>query len=76
MDNTVKQWEAHVRQPFDSAGKGSSALESALIRNMLAELAHWNNEYSAAMLHEFEKFFDTIDIVMLILEWQISRLLT
>ena len=40
MDNTVKQWEAHVRQPFDSAGKGSSALESALIRNILAELAH------------------------------------
>ena len=66
IDNTVKEWEAEVRQPYDSAGKGSSALESALIRNMLAELAHWNNEYSAAILHDFEKFFDTIDIPILL----------
>ena len=66
MDNTVKGWEAQVRQPYDSAGKGSSALESALIRNMLAELAHWSNEYSAAILHDFEKIFDTIDIPILL----------
>ena len=66
IDNTVKDWEAQVKQPYDSAGKGSSALEPALIRNMRAEIAHWNNEFSAAILHDFEKFFDTIDIPILI----------
>ena len=48
--------------------KGHSALDAALYRNIVAEIAHWLNQYVACALNDFHKFFDTINISSLIIE--------
>ena len=67
-DLSVKHWEEANRQEYDSACKGSSAITSALIRNLQAEVAHWLGKQSAAVFNDYHKFFDTIDIDRLIYE--------
>jgi hypothetical protein len=44
IDQTIKEWELNNKQDYDSAGKGSSALGSALFRNLYAEVSYWNKE--------------------------------
>ena len=53
INETVKQWEHAIRQPHNY---------SARFRNPYAEIAHWNNGHSAAILHYFGKFFDAVDV--------------
>ena len=61
-DDSVRAWEIHNQQEYDKATIGSSALMAALKRNLAAELAHWLGNVFAAILNDYEKFFDTLDI--------------
>ena len=61
----VKQWESENIEEYDSATKGSSALVAALVRNLRAELAFFNNCQSIAIFNDYMKFFDTIDLKVL-----------
>ena len=61
-DDSVRAWEILNQQEYDKATIGSSALMAALKRNLAAELAHWLGNVFAAILNDYEKFFDTLDI--------------
>ena len=50
-DSEVPDWEDRNKQPYDKATKGSSALQAALWRNLMAELAHWLGEDFACVLN-------------------------
>ena len=67
-NNTVPQWEADNKQPYDTASKGASALTAALVRNVRAEIAAWLGLHSAAVFNDYHKFFDTMDIEVLVHE--------
>ena len=56
------------KQEYDSSGKGSSALFSALLRNARAEIAAWLGQAVAAIYHDYDKFFDSVDIIELLSE--------
>ena len=45
---------------WDKCKPGSSALDAALNRSLLAEVTHRLGEHSVAVLWDLEKFFDTI----------------
>ena len=66
--SAVPEWEACNRQSYDTASKGTSALTAALVRNVRAELAASLNLHSAAVFNDYHKFFDTMDIEILIRE--------
>ena len=65
-DKKIREWEINNMEDYDSARIGGSALHAALKRNLRAEVAFWLGHESAAMFNDFEKFFDTIDIKILI----------
>ena len=67
-DSSISTWEIGNLQSYDSARKGSSSLDSALLRNMQAEIAHFLKHHSAAVFNDYHTFFDSIDIQKLILE--------
>ena len=48
--------------------KGCSALDAALYRNFVAEIAYWINQIVVCALNDYHKFFDTIEISILIIE--------
>ena len=62
----IKQWEEEHRESYDTAGKGSSALTAALIRNLLSEVAVILGMHTGTLFNDFEKFFEQIDIEILI----------
>ena len=64
-DFSVRHWEHHHTQEYDMAKEGCSALTAALKRNLGAEIAFWNKEHFATILNDFEKYFDTLDISVL-----------
>ena len=64
--NNVKQWSIDSKDSFDSSAKGGSALYAALYRNLFAEIAHWLGEAPIAIFNDYYKFFDTIDIKILL----------
>ncbi len=68
MDDEIRQWEISNKSSFDAATIGSSALTAALKRNVWAEVAHLLGEFSASVFNDFEKFFDTLDIPILLAE--------
>ncbi len=67
-DSTVRQWEVHTKQEYDTATIGSSALSAALYRNLEMELAKWLGQHALEVYNDFKKFFDTIDIEVLLEE--------
>ena len=70
VTNRVQQWESHVSPscPFDKAKKRSSALDAAFNRGLEAEVAFWLGQHFCSALNDFHKFFDTIDISVLLHE--------
>jgi len=59
-------WEDNNTGSFDTAGKGKSALLAAAYRSIKAEVYGQTEDQVIAVFHDFEKFFDTIDIPILI----------
>lgn len=47
------EWEIDNCTSFDCAGKGSSALVTALFRSLVARVAHYNNEHSIGVFNDF-----------------------
>ena len=70
VSTAVMSWEAAISDscPHDTAKKGNSALDAALGRNLLAEVAFWIGQVFGAALNDFHKFFDTIDVSVLMQE--------
>ena len=68
VDEEIREWELANKAPYDSASVGSSALLSALVRNIRAEIAHWLGEFSLAVFNDFEKFCDSLDLQYLLQE--------
>ncbi len=67
-NKSVKEWEQNNTQPYDTATIGSSALTAALCRNLQMEVASLLGFHSAAIFDDYEKFFDTMDVPILIQE--------
>ena len=65
---SVQHWEESTDTVHESAGKGKSALAAALIRNITAEVTVGCGGFVGALLNDFEKFYDHIDISTLILQ--------
>ena len=65
-DNEVREWECNNLEPFDSAAIGSSALLSALWRNLQSEIAAWLGIHSGSIYNDYDKFFDRIDVLTLL----------
>jgi hypothetical protein len=61
----VATWEAKLVKPYDTAGKGSSALLAAADRSMFAEIAVRNKKKVCGSFFDLRKFFDTIQPVPL-----------
>ncbi len=55
-------------EEFDTCKPGSSALFAALVRNTEAEIAHWLNLKVGGLFHDFHKFFDTLNVSILLSE--------
>jgi len=68
VSTSVKDWEANVSADckYDTAKKGSNALDAALARNLLSEVAFWLKRAFGAAFNDYHKFFDTIDINILL----------
>jgi len=62
----VAEWEEQMEQPFDTSGKGKSALIAAAYRGLHAEIYNYTEEQVIGVFHDFEKFFDTIDLAILL----------
>jgi len=63
--NTVAEWEDLMTGDFDTSGKGKSALIAAAYRGLQAEIYKYTEEQVIGVFHDFEKFFDTIDLEIL-----------
>ena len=64
----VVSWETESLAPWDMSRKGVSALDVAYHRVVMAEACHATDMAFAAVLWDFEKFFDTLDTGWLIQE--------
>ena len=64
----VPKWERMFTQAYDKAKRGSSCLLTALARGLRAEIAHWCKRVPVAVFNDMEKFFDSIDIELLLHE--------
>ena len=51
---------------YDTSGKGKAALTAAAYRGLEAEVYQYTEEQVIGAFHDFAKFFDTIDIKILI----------
>jgi hypothetical protein len=67
-DDKVQCWEHDNKQGYDTAKAGSSALLAALARNLTAELAHWLGLQFASIYNDYHKFFDTLDLLTVMLQ--------
>ena len=68
VSSSVKTWEENISAncQYDTAKKGSNALDAALARNLLSEVAFWLKRAFGAAFNDYHKFFDTIDINILL----------
>ena len=64
----IQEWEKGVIGQWDTAAPGKSALDAAIRRSLQAEAAGLRGEHSAAILWDFEKYFDSIDLRILVRE--------
>ena len=62
----VEDWEEDYTGEFDTAGKGKSALLAAAYRSIEAEVYNYTEEQVIGVFHDMAKFFDTIDIPVLV----------
>jgi len=62
----VEELEDDYTGPFDTAGKCKSALMAAAYRSIEAEVYNYTEEQVIGVFHDMAKFFDTIDIPILI----------
>lgn len=53
----VSIWKDSNTGPFDTAGKGKSALLAAACRNIKAEVYGQTEDQVIAVFHDFENFF-------------------
>ena len=67
-DEEIRKWEIANKAPYDTAGIGSSALLAALKRNLKAEIAFWLDRVFLGVFNDYEKFFDSISIDLLLEE--------
>ena len=58
----VKMWENHFSGDYDTCRPGSSALMAALGRAARAEICFWLGKYIATILHDYVKFFDSMNM--------------
>ena len=56
----VKKWEAANAEPWDACRSGSSALDAAYMRALIAEIAMRTGRHCAVILWDFAKFFDSV----------------
>ena len=70
---SVRHWENDNLQEYDKASVGSSALLAALKRNVIAEIAYWLGYRFATILNDFEKYFDTLDLKVLMTEGILTK---
>lgn len=61
----VAEWEEQMEQPYDTSGKGKSALIAAAYRGLQAEIYNYTEEQYIGVFHDFGKIFDTIDLSIL-----------
>ena len=59
----VEPWDAQNADEFDQARKGSSALFAATQRCLVTEVAVALGLFAACALHDYEQFFDSIEIL-------------
>jgi len=52
----VAEWEEQMEQPFDTSGKGKSALMAAAYRGLQAEIYNYTEEQVIGVFHDFENF--------------------
>ena len=64
----VKMWENHFSGDYDTCRPGSSALLAALGRAARAEIGFWLGKFVASILHDYVKFFASMNIAILIKE--------
>ena len=64
--DTIRQWEDSICLANDSAKKGSSAKKACLKRSFFSELFCLCGIDTGANLFDFEKFFDTVNLPMLL----------
>ena len=66
VSTNVSVWEQdlfkNVEGAYEIAKKCFSALDAALYRNKVAEIAYWLNQIGATALNDFHKLFDTINV--------------
>ena len=62
----IKHWEKEHVEDFDMARPGSSALNAALVRNVLAGVAMHEGLNTIAVFNDLMHFFDTVDIPHLV----------
>jgi len=63
--NEVALWEEEHTGDFDTSGKGKSAMKAAAYRGLQAAIYKYTEEQVIEVSHDFEKFFDTIDLEIL-----------
>ena len=64
--NEIRQWEELHKGPWDAAIRGSSALRAAVLGAFFSELHTLNGDEVAALLWDMDKFYDSIDVTILI----------
>ena len=60
--NNVRNWELENMKDFDTCKPGSSALLAALGRALQAEIAEMRNQKIGTFFHDYQKFFDSLDV--------------
>ena len=66
VGGSIRQWDAKSAGHWDSAIKGSTALQAQLARALDVELAKAEGKHSVHMLWDMRKFFDSVRIQKLI----------
>jgi len=64
----VAEWESIMSaasEDFDMSGKGKSALVASAYRGLQAEIYKYTEEQVIGVFHDFEKFFDIVDLEVL-----------
>lgn len=64
----IKEWEAKIVSSWVIAAPGMQALDAALRRSLLYEVASLLGAQHVAILWDYEKLFDTIDPAILLEE--------
>ena len=64
-DSSVAEWESIHTAPFDTAGKGKSAIVALSVRNLKAEVGNVLGYTVVRAFNDIEKFFDSVNLDVL-----------